>query len=317
MALCMRRLSIGLGGGFSCLMVARAEAIAQPVPPGGIVVQPQPWQWWVQPSHSPVEHDIVWLNLYLMAWLSIILFLVAGLLLYVMWRFSAKRHPIPTKTTHNALIELIWTLGPVVFLIAMSIPSFRLVYYEDRTHDPYMTVRVTGHQWYWEYTYPSESGLDFTSYMIPTNRLKAGETRLLAVDHPLVVPVNKDIRILIGSGDVLHGFFIPSLGVQRYAIPGRLIETWVRVDHVGIFYGECNQVCGTGHDSMPIALEALPLDRYNAWVKSAQAEYAANMAVRRPVARPFSFHLAENFQNGEGVRGDGAAGAILPDRTTH
>jgi cytochrome c oxidase subunit 2 len=266
----------------------------------------------VQPSHSPVEHDIVWLNLYLMAWLSIILFLVAGLLVYVMWRFSAKRHPIPTKTTHNALIELIWTLGPVVFLIAMSIPSFGLVYYEDRTHDPYMTVRVTGHQWYWEYTYPSENGLDFTSYMIPTNRLKPGETRLLAVDHPLVVPVNKNIRILIGSGDVLHGFFVPSLGVQRYAIPGRLIETWVRVDHVGIFYGECNQVCGTGHDSMPIAVEALPLAQYNAWVKSAQAEFSANMATRPAQAATSSVRLADNA-----VAGEGAVGAILPDRATH
>ncbi len=310
MARSMRRLAVRLGSGVGVLAASCGVALAQPVPAGGIVVQPQPWQWWVQPSHSPVEHDIVWLNLYLMAWLSIILFLVAGLLLYVMWRFSAKRHP--AKTTHNALIELIWTLGPVVFLIAMSIPSFRLVYYEDRTHDPYMTVKVTGHQWYWEYTYPSENALDFTSYMIPTNRLKPGETRLLAVDHPLVVPVNKDIRILIGSGDVLHAFFIPSLGVQRYAIPGRLIETWVRVDRVGIFYGECNQVCGTGHDSMPIAIEALPLDQYNAWVKSAQAEFSANMATRPGTAATPPIRLAENA-----VSVAGLAGAILPDRTTH
>jgi cytochrome c oxidase subunit 2 len=243
-----------------------------------------------------------------MAWLSIILFLVAGLLLYVMWRFSAKRHPIPTKTTHNALIELIWTLGPVVFLIAMSIPSFRLVYYEDRTHDPYMTVRVTGHQWYWEYAYPAENGLDFTSYMIPANRLKPGETRLLA----LVVPVGKNIRILIGSGDVLHGFFVPSLGVQRYAIPGRMIETWVRVDHVGIFYGECNQVCGTGHDSMPIAVEALPLDQYQAWVKSAQTEFSATMMTRPAPATVSPIRVAENAVGSAAV-----VGAILPDRTTH
>jgi cytochrome c oxidase subunit 2 len=121
MALWMRRLSIGLGSSSLCLIASLSASFAQPVPAGGIVVQPQPWQWWVQPSHSPVEHDIVWLNLYLMAWLSIILFLVAGLLGYVMWRFSAKRHPIPTKTTHNAVIEMLWTLGPVVFLIAMSI----------------------------------------------------------------------------------------------------------------------------------------------------------------------------------------------------
>jgi cytochrome c oxidase subunit 2 len=152
--------------------------------------------------------------------------------------------------------------------------------------------------------------------MIPTNRLKPGQTRLLAVDHPLVVPVNKDIRILIGSGDVLHAFFIPSLGVQRYAVPGRLIETWVRVDHVGLFYGECNQVCGTGHDSMPIAVEALPLDQYNAWVKSAQAEFSENMATHpgRPVA---SLRLAENAVGPAGVPALIETGAIPPDRTTH
>jgi cytochrome c oxidase subunit II len=272
----MRRLR-GLCGGAMLALLAPAAAYAQNVdlPPGSVIVQPKPWQWWVQPSHSPVEHDIVWLNLYLMAWLLIVLLLVAGLLIYVMWRFDAKRHPAPTKTTHNPVIEVLWTLTPILFLIAMSIPSFRLVFYEDRTHDPYMTVKVTGHQWYWEYTYPGENGLDYTSYLIPENKLKPGQPRLLAADHPLVLPINKDIRILIASGDVLHAFFIPSLGVQRYAVPGQLIETWVRIDHTGLFYGECNQICGTNHDSMPIDVVGLPLDQYNAWVKKTQAAVSA------------------------------------------
>jgi cytochrome c oxidase subunit II len=312
MARIMRRLAIACGSALAGLVVTGASALAQNLPAGGVVSVPKPWQIWVQPSHSPVERDIVWLNLYLMAWLLIVLLLVAGLLLWVCWRYSAKRHPVPSKTSHNAVIEVLWTLGPIIILIAMSIPSFRLVYFEDRTHDPYMTVKVTSHQWYWEYTYPGENGLDFTSYMIPANKLKPDQVRMLAVDHPLVVPVNKNIRILIGSGDVLHAFFIPSLGVQRYAIPGQLVETWVRVDHVGIYYGECNQVCGTNHDSMPIAVEALPLDQYNAWVKSAQAQFSmATPAPSLPGTAP-PLRLADNVATAAG-----APGSILPTQTTH
>ena len=141
---------------------------------------------------------------------------------------------------------------PVLILVVMAIPSFRLVYYEDRTDDPDMTIKVTGHQWYWEYTYPDNGNIDFSSYIVPDDELKPGQLRLLTVDNPLVVPVGKNIRILTTSGDVIHSFFIPSLGVQRYAIPGRTIETWVRVDKPGVYYGECNQICGTNHSRMPI-----------------------------------------------------------------
>ena len=131
------------------------------------------------------------------------------------------------------MLEIAWTVIPVLILVVIAIPSFRLVYYEDRTYDPDLTIKVTGHQWYWEYTYPDNGNIDFSSYIVPDDQLKPGQLRLLTVDHQLVVPVGKNIRILKTSGDVIHSFFIPSLGVQRYAIPGRTIETWMRVDKSG------------------------------------------------------------------------------------
>ena len=166
-----------------------------------------------------------------------------GLLLYVIFRFNHKRNPVPSRTSHNTVIEILWTTVPVLILIVIAIPSFRLVYYQDRATHPDLTVKVTAHQWYWEYNYPDQDGLDFQSYMIPEKQLKPEQRALrqLAVDNPLVVPVGKSVRILLTSGDVLHSFFIPSLGVQRYAIPGRMIETWFDVDKPGDYYGECNR----------------------------------------------------------------------------
>ena len=145
----------------------------------------------------------------------------------------------------------------MLILVVIAIPSFRLIYYEDRTRDADLTIKVTGHQWYWEYTYPDKNNIDFTSYIIPDDQLKPGQLRLLDVDNQLVVPVGKNIRVLQTSTDVIHSWFIPALGVQRYAIPGRTIETWFRADQPGMFYGECNQICGTNHSRMPIVVRAV------------------------------------------------------------
>jgi len=157
---------------------------------------------------------------------------------------------------------------PVLILVGIAIPSFRLVYYEDRTHSADLTVKVTGHQWYWEYTYPDQNNLDFDSYILPQDSLKPGQLRLLDVDNQLVVPAGKNIRILTTSGDVIHSWFIPSLGVQRYAIPGRTIETWFRADQPGTYYGECNQICGLNHSQMPIVVHAVTPAEFTAWVAS-------------------------------------------------
>jgi len=236
---------------------------------------PTPWQMGMQAPHSPVEHGIQSLNL-LITWIIVIITVfVAGLLAYVVWRYNAKRNPIAGKLSHHSLLEVAWTAIPVLILVVIAIPSFRLVYFEDRTRDPALTIKVTGHQWYWEYTYPDSKGLHFDSYMVHDEDLKGEQLKLrhLAVDNQLVVPAGENIRILTTSADVIHSFFIPSLGVQRYAIPGRTIETWVNVDQPGDYYGECNQICGTNHSQMPISIHAVSPEDFKTWLSKAGAKF--------------------------------------------
>jgi cytochrome c oxidase subunit II len=248
--------------------------------PGGVIGEPHDWQISLQPGYSPVMRDVVWLNNDIVTPIIVVIcVLVAALLGYVLWRFNAARNPVPSRLTHNAPLEIAWTVLPALVLVGMAIPSFRLVFFENRTNDPYMTLNVTGHQWYWEYDYPGQGNLDFMSNLIPQDQLKPGEPRLLTVNHPLVLPVGENIRILETSGDVIHSFFIPSLGVQRYAIPGQTIETWVKIDQPGTFYGECNQICGLGHHEMPIEVQGVPLPQFLAWAKLAKQQMAENGSV--------------------------------------
>ena len=245
---------------------------------------PKPWEMDMQPAFSPVKQQIIDLHDLVLVIITLITLFVGGLLGWVMYRYNAKRNPVPGHTTHNTVIEVLWTVIPVLILVIIAIPSFRLIYYEDRTYDPDITIKVTGHQWYWEYTYPDKGNLDFSSYIVPDDQLKPGQMRLLAVDHPLVVPVNKNVRILETSGDVIHSWFIPALGVQRYAIPGRTIETWLRADKPGTYYGECNQICGTNHSRMPIEVRAVPEQEFETWVTEAKKQFAENGTI--PPAPP-------------------------------
>jgi len=245
---------------------------------------PTPWEMDMQPAFSPVKQQIIDLHDLVLVIITLITLFVGGLLGWVMWRYNANRNPVPSHTVHNTVLEIAWTVIPVLILVIIAIPSFRLIYYEDRTYDPDLTIKVTGHQWYWEYTYPDKGNIDFSSYIVPDDQLKPGQMRLLTVDHPLVVPVNKNIRILQTSGDVIHSFFIPSLGVQRYAIPGRIIETWMRVDKPGTYYGECNQICGTNHSRMPIMVRAVPEQEFETWLVQAKKQFAANGTI--PPAPP-------------------------------
>ncbi len=260
----------------SCAALSSAALAQTPAQLASLPVlgAPTNWQMVLQPAHSPVKADMIDLNHLVLVIICVITLFVGGLLVWVIWRYDAKRNPVPTQTTHNTVIEITWTVLPVLILVLIAIPSFRLVYYEDRTYDPDMTIKVTGHQWYWEYTYPDQKNLDFSSYIVPDDKLRPGDMRLLTADNPLVLPVGKNIRILATSGDVIHSFFIPSLGVQRYAIPGRTIETWVRIDTAGRYYGECNQICGTNHSRMPIDVVALPEQQFQAWVVQAQKQFA-------------------------------------------
>ena len=239
---------------------------------------PRPWQMWSQTPGSPVAEQIESLHLLVMVIITVITIFVAGLLAWVCYRYSEKKNPNPSQTSHNTLLEVAWTVIPVLILVVIAIPSFRLVYFEDRTEAADLTIKVTEHQWYWEYTYPDAGGLNFSSYVVAQADLKPGQLRLLDVDNQVVVPVGKNIRILTTSADVIHSFYIPSLGVQRYAIPGRTIETWVKVDRPGTYYGECNQICGQNHSAMPIAMRAVSDADYTAWLAEAKKKFAVNPA---------------------------------------
>lgn len=240
---------------------------------------PRNWQLGMQAPASPVASQIESLHNLVLVIITGITIFVAALLAYVIWRYSAERNPTPSQTSHNTALELAWTLIPVVILVVICIPSFRLVYFQDRVQNADMTVKVTGRQWYWEYTYPDAEGLNFGSRPLEAKsvkpaEMKPGSKRLLDVDEPLVLPVGKNIRILATSADVIHAFYVPALGVQRYAIPGRVIETWVRIDRPGIYYGQCNQICGEDHSNMPIAVRAVSPAEYTAWLAEAKKKYA-------------------------------------------
>ncbi len=277
-----RRFRAGLGlTAVGAATVAASAARAQ---------VPHPWQMGLQAAHSPVQRDIVALNDFILYVIIGIVVFVAGLIGWVAFRYNHKRNPVASRTTHNTLVEVAWTVVPVLILVAITIPSLKLVYFEDRTLTPDLTVKVTGHQWYWEYTYPDRGGIDFSSYMVPGNKLAPDQKNLrqLAVDNPLVVPVGENVRVLITSADVLHSWFMPSLGVQRYAIPGRVVETWFRVDKPGDYYGECNQICGINHDAMSIDVHAVTPAEFQVWLKSAKDKYSAldRAATRYAIALP-------------------------------
>jgi cytochrome c oxidase subunit 2 len=248
-----------------CIFSASAAPLAWAQ---GVVGAPHPWEIGMQRSYGPIKDRVIELHNLVLVIITLITVFVGALLLWVAFRYNSKRNPVPSQTSHNTILEVAWTVVPVLILVIIAIPSFRLIYYQDRTPDPDMTIKVTGHQWYWEYTYPDQGNLDIESRYIHDEDLKPGELRLLAVDNQMVIPVGKKIRILTNSSDVIHSFFIPSIGVQRYAIPGRTIETWMEADQVGTFYGECNQICGQDHSRMPISVRAVSDADFKAWVET-------------------------------------------------
>lgn len=258
--------------------------------------QPRDWQMSFQQAHSPVQQSVAGLHSMVLWLMALVTIFVAALLLYCVWRFRASKNPVASRVSHHTALEVAWTLIPVLLLVVIAIPSFRLVYFEDRTEAADLTVKVTGHRWYWQYTYPDQGGIDFSSYMIKDEDRKPEQgPRNLAVDNHVVVPVGKNIRILTTSADVIHSFFIPSLGVQRYAIPGRTIETWMKVDAPGLYYGECNQICGQNHSLMPIAVEAMTDQNFAAWVLEAKTKFASSDA---PVAPSGELRVAAVVEAG-------------------
>ncbi|WP_404386231.1 cytochrome c oxidase subunit II [Caenispirillum salinarum] len=233
--------------------------------------QPEPWQMNMQDPASPVMTQIYDLHNYITIIMIGIVLLVMGLLGYCIFRFNAKKNPTPSKTSHNTLLEIAWTAIPVLILVAIAVPSFRLLYFMDRAQDAEMTLKVIGHQWYWSFEYPDHGNVALDSFMKYPEDLEEGEPRLLAVDTPVVLPEDTNIRIITTASDVIHSFAIPALGLKTDAIPGRLNETWVRVEEPGMYYGQCSELCGVNHAFMPAALKIVPREEFEAWMSETQA----------------------------------------------
>ena len=235
--------------------------------------QPSPWELGLQQSASPVMDDIVWFHSFLLWLIAGIVLFVLVLLVIIVVRFNARTNPVPSRTTHNTAIEIVWTVVPVLILVMVAVPSFRLLFYQLKIPAADVTVKATGKQWFWSYSYP-DSKFEFDSLMVQDKDLKAGQPRLLAVDNELVVPVNKVVRVLVTGADVIHSFSVPSFGIKIDAIPGRLNETWFKAEREGMYYGQCSQLCGRDHAFMPIAVHVVSEKEYTAWLAQAKQKYA-------------------------------------------
>ena len=228
--------------------------------------QPAPWQLGLQQSASPVMTDITSFHDFLLWIIGAITLFILVLLLIVMVRFNARANPTPSRTTHNAVIEIIWTIVPVVILVAIAIPSFRLLFLELDPPKADLTVKATGKQWYWSYNYPDDGNFEFDSLMVDDKDLKPGQPRLLTVDNEMVVPVNKVVHVLVTGADVIHSFAVPSFGIKIDAVPGRLNETWFKATSEGRFHGQCSELCGKDHAFMPITVHVVNDADFAAWV---------------------------------------------------
>ncbi|MBI1300738.1 MAG: cytochrome c oxidase subunit II [Alphaproteobacteria bacterium] len=213
---------------------------------------------------------------------DLLLIIIAGisgfvllLLVYVVLRYNRFANKNPSKVTHNVLLEIIWTIIPIVILIVIVLPSFKLLYQNDKIPEPEMTIKVVGFQWGWTYEYPDHAGITFDSYMVPDEDIGPGQKRLLSTDNVVVLPVDTNIAVLVTARDVIHSWTIPAFGVKVDAIPLRTNEIWFRIDRPGTYYGQCSEICGRGHSFMPIEVRAVPKEEFEAWVEKAKEEFAS------------------------------------------
>ena len=235
---------------------------------------PQPWQMGQQePATSIMERLHSFHDLLLWIITAIVIF-VFVLLVYACWRFSESRNPVPSRRSHHTMLEIVWTAVPVLILVIIAIPSFKLLYYMDVQPETELTIKATGHQWYWNYTYPDNGNFTFDAYMIPDSDLQEGQLRLLETDNRLVVPVGTNVRIQTTAADVLHSWAVPQFGVKVDAVPGRLNQLWINVQEPGVYYGQCSELCGVNHGFMPIAVEVKSKEDFDAWVLEAQSKFA-------------------------------------------
>jgi cytochrome c oxidase subunit II len=225
-----------------------------------------PWQKNLQDAATPVMESIIDFHNLLLVVITLIVIVVLVLLAYTIWRFGEKRNPVPSQTTHHTMLEMVWTVVPVIILVLIAVPSFKLLYLSDVVPKADMTVKAIAHQWYWSYEYPDNGKFTFDATMIPDSDIKPGQHRLLETDTVVVVPVNTTVRVQVTSTDVLHSWAMPSFGVKVDAVPGRLNETWFKATREGTFYGQCSELCGVNHGFMPIKLQVVSKQAFDAWV---------------------------------------------------
>ncbi len=261
---------------FKWLSTVMASAIT--VSSGGLALaaQPTPWQMGFQPAASPVMEWVDGFHDFLLIVITLISVFVLALMIYVFIKFNAKANPTPSRTTHNTTIEVLWTVIPIIILVVIAVPSFKLMYYADRAVDADMTLKVAGNQFFWTYEYPDHDELTFDAIMVDDADLEDGDLRLLTTDNAVVLPVDTTIRLLLTANDVIHAWAVPAFGVKMDAVPGRLNETWFRIDKEGTYYGQCSELCGSNHGFMPIMVKAVSKDEFAAWVEKAKEEFAGN-----------------------------------------
>jgi cytochrome c oxidase subunit 2 len=237
---------------------------------------PQPWETDFQPAASPVMENIEDFHRFLLYITVAICVLVLALLAWIVVRYNQRRNPVPGSVTHNTVLEVVWTIVPVIILVVIAIPSFKLLYYEAEIPPPDLTIKAIGKQWFWTYQYPTNGNFQFDSLgLSDANASKKGEPRLLGVDNVVVVPVNKVVRIVTTGADVIHSWAVPAFGVKMDAIPGRLNETWFKAEREGTYYGQCSELCGARHAFMPIEVKVVSPDAFNAWTQIAKKKFAS------------------------------------------
>jgi cytochrome c oxidase subunit 2 len=246
---------------------------------GGVAMaglgQPTPWEMGLQEAASPIMDEITRFHDHLVYIITAIAAFVLILLLIIIVRFNSRANPTPTRTTHNTLLEIIWTVAPVAILVAIAIPSFRLLFHQLNEPKPDLTVKVTGKQWNWAYAYPDNGNFEFSSLILSEKELKPGQPRLLSVDNEMVVPMNKVVHVLVTGADVIHSFSVPSFGIKIDAVPGRINETWFKAEREGMYYGQCSELCGKDHAFMPIAVRVVNDSEFSTWVEQAKKNFAS------------------------------------------
>ena len=266
----IRRLgALTLTGLVAAIMVfGAADAFAQ------AAQGPAPWQLGLQEAATERMTRIVDLHNFVLWIITAICLFVLALLVWIMVRYNASANPTPTATTHNTVLEVLWTVIPVAILVAIAIPSFRLLYYQDVIPQADITIKAIGKQWYWSYEYPDNGNFTFDANLVEKADLKPDQIYLLDTDNEVVLPIETDIRIQITGADVIHSWTVPAFGVKHDGVPGKTNESWFNIRRPGIYYGECSELCGVRHGYMPIKVRAVTKEEFQAWIADAQKKFA-------------------------------------------